>query len=72
MILKSIYTNILIGHEFYLEKDYNSYFSFWIQKSNISNLISQLICEKRVFSFGSGFEKLILSNKFIENLLKKI
>lgn len=58
------------SHEFYLEKDYNSYFSD--SKSNISNLISQLICEKRVVSFGNGTEKLILSNKFIENLLKNI
>ena len=56
--------------DFYTEKDYFKYFSQ--AKINILKEIDELIKENKVFAFGSGLDRLILSDIFIKNIFENI
>lgn len=56
--------------KFYLEKNYYSFLSD--SNKNISKLIDELIEENKIISFGINSDRLILSDKFVEKLIKQI
>lgn len=56
--------------KFYLEKNYYSFLSD--SNKNISKLIDELIEENKIISFGINLDRLILSDKFVEKLIKQI
>ena len=56
--------------KFYFEKNYYNFLSD--SDKNISKLIDELIYENKVISFGNTSDRLILSDRFIEKLIKNI
>lgn len=58
------------SNEFYFEKDYFRYFSE--SKENILKTVDNLIEENKVLAFGSGMDRLLLSDIFIKNLFINI
>lgn len=56
--------------KFYLEKNYYNFLSD--SNKNISKLIDELIEENKIISFGINSDRLILSDKFVEKLIKQI
>lgn len=56
--------------KFYLEKNHYSFLSD--SNKNISKLIDELIEENKIISFGINSDRLILSDKFVEKLIKQI
>lgn len=58
------------SEKFYIEKNYYNFLSD--SDNNISKFIDELINENRVVSFGNNSDRLILSDRYIAMLCKKI
>lgn len=58
------------SEKFYIEKNYYNFLSD--SDNNISKFIDELINENRVVSFGNNSDRLILSDRYIATLCKKI